>query len=64
VAQVRALLKAGEVTVTFDPKTENCTLLTRQQFRREVEAATHAESKADDDASIYEDYCQDQGGVE
>jgi len=64
VAQVMALLKAGEVTITFDPKTENCTLLTRQQFHREVEAATHAESKADDDASIYEDYCQDQGGVE
>ncbi|MDA8898421.1 YheU family protein [Porticoccaceae bacterium] len=64
VAQVMALLKAGEVTITFDPKTENCTLLTRQQFHREVAAATHAESKADDDASIYEDYCQDQGGVE
>ncbi len=59
-----ALLKAGEVIITFDPKTENCTLLTRQQFHREVEAATHAESKADDDTSIYEDYCQDQGGVE
>lgn len=64
VAQVRALLKAGEVTITFDPKTENCTLLTRQQFHREVEAATHAESKAGDDTSIYEDYCQDQGGGE
>ena len=64
VAQVRALLKAGEVTITFDPKTENCTLLTRQQFRREVEAVTAAQSNANDDASIYEDYCQDQGGVE
>ena len=64
VSQVMALLEAGEVTITFDPKTENCTLLTRQQFHREVEAATHAESKADDDTSIYEDYCQDQGGVE
>ena len=64
VSQVTALLKAGEVIITFDPKTENCTLLTRQQFHREVEAATHAESKADDDTSIYEDYCQDQGGVE
>ena len=64
VSQVRALLKAGEVTITFDPKTENCTLLTPQQFRREVEAATHAESKAGDDTSIYEDYCQDQGGGE
>ena len=64
VSQVMALLKAGEVTITFDPKTENCTLLTRQQFRREVEAATAAQSNANDDASIYEDYCQDQGGVE
>ena len=64
VAQVKALLKAGEVTITFDPKTENCTLLTRQQFRREVEALTAAQSNVNDDASIYEDYCQDQGGVE
>ena len=64
VSQVMALLEAGEVTITFDPKTENCTLLTRQQFRREVEAATAAQSKANDDASIYEDYCQDQGGDE
>lgn len=64
VSQVMALIEAGEVTITFDPKTENCTLLTRQQFRREVEAASVAESKADDDMSIYEDFCQDQGGVE
>jgi uncharacterized protein YheU (UPF0270 family) len=64
VSQVMALLEAGEVTITFDPKTENCTLLTRQQFRREVEVATTAQSKAKDDASIYEDYCQDQGGIE
>ena len=64
VSQVKALLEAGEVTITFDPKTENCTLLTRQQFRREVEAAKVAQSKADDDASVYEDYCQDRGGVE
>ena len=64
VSQVKALLEAGEVTITFDPKTENCTLLTRQQFRREVEAATAAQSKANDDVSIYEDYCQDQGGIE
>jgi len=64
VSQVKALLEAGEVTITFDPKTENCTLLTRQQFRREVEAAKVAQSKANDDASVYEDYCQDRGGVE
>ena len=64
VSQVTALLKAGEVIITFDPKTENCTLLTRQQFRREVEALTAAQSNVNDDASIYEDYCQDQGGVE
>jgi uncharacterized protein YheU (UPF0270 family) len=64
ISQVKALLEAGEVTITFDPKTENCTLLTRQQFRREVEASTAAQSNANDDASIYEDYCQDQGGVE
>ena len=64
VSQVKALLDAGEVTITFDPKTENCTLLTRQQFRREVEAAKAAQSKANHDASIYEDYCQDQEGIE
>jgi uncharacterized protein YheU (UPF0270 family) len=27
-------LHQGDVVITFDPATENCTLLTSQQFRR------------------------------
>ena len=33
-AQVRNQLDKGEVLITFDPRTENCTLMTRQQFKR------------------------------
>jgi uncharacterized protein YheU (UPF0270 family) len=64
VSQVKRLLDVGDVVITYDPKTENCTLLTRQQFRREMKAAASAQAKANDDLSIYEDYCQDQGGIE
>ena len=34
VAQVHKQLASGDIVITFDPKTENCTLLTRLQFQR------------------------------
>jgi len=38
IAQVRGQLENGDVLITFDPRTENCTLLTRQQFLRNTQA--------------------------
>ena len=37
IAQVRGQLENGDVLITFDPRTENCTLLTRQQFLRNTQ---------------------------
>ena len=34
IDQVRGQLSRGEVLITFDPATENCNLLTRNQFQR------------------------------
>ncbi len=34
IDQVKAQLSRGEVLITFDPATENCNLLTRNQFQR------------------------------
>ena len=34
IDQVRGQLTRGEVLITFDPATENCNLLTRNQFQR------------------------------
>ena len=34
IDQVRGQLNRGEVLITFDPATENCNLLTRNQFQR------------------------------
>jgi hypothetical protein len=34
IEQVKMQLHQGDVVITFDPATENCTLLTSQQFRR------------------------------
>jgi len=36
-------LRAGEVVITFDPTTENCTLLTRTQLRRALAEQAAAE---------------------
>lgn len=33
IEQVKQQLDRGDVLITFDPQTENCTLLTRKQFR-------------------------------
>jgi len=56
IAQVRLQLGRGDVLITFDPVTENCTLLTKHQFKRFV---AEQAGKDSDDSS---DYCsQDQG---
>ena len=34
IDQVRGQLSRGDVLITFDPATENCNLLTRNQFQR------------------------------
>ncbi len=34
IKQVHRQIAQGEVLITFDPVTENCTLLTRHQFNR------------------------------
>ena len=34
IDQVKGQLKRGDVLITFDPATENCNLLTRNQFRQ------------------------------
>lgn len=58
-AQVRKQLEKGEVLITFDPRTENCTLLTRQQFKRNISGET---ANSEDHPSVneaYENYSQD-----
>ena len=34
ISQVRRQLNGGDIVITFDPVTENCTLLTRRQLNR------------------------------
>jgi uncharacterized protein YheU (UPF0270 family) len=34
IKQVHRQISEGDVLITFDPATENCTLLTRNQFNR------------------------------
>ena len=64
VSQVKKLLEGGDVVSTYDPQTENCTLLTRQQFHQQVDAAMLAQSQTADDMNMYNDYCQDKEGSE
>ena len=54
IAQVRRQLDHGDVLITFDPVTENCTLLTRHQFARYVLEQESASESGDS----YEDYSQ------
>ena len=58
IAQVRRQLGRGDVLITFDPVTENCTLLTEHQFKRFV-----AEAAAKESAESSEDSSQDQGSA-
>ncbi|MGB2115313.1 MAG: YheU family protein [Porticoccaceae bacterium] len=64
VAQVHKQLSCGEIVITFDPKTENCTLLTRHQFQRNTRALMHEKSFVTQDVETYQDYVDDMGGIE
>ncbi|MDC3248758.1 YheU family protein [Porticoccaceae bacterium] len=69
IAQVRRQLARGDVLITFDPATENCTLLTRHQFNLfSAESAQQDNggngseaSGTQANAAAYEDYSQDAG---
>ena len=64
VAQVHKQLASGEVVITFDPKTENCTLLTRHQFQRNKRALMEDRNFAQQQLDSYQDYVDDMGGIE
>ena len=65
IAQVQRQLVRGDVLITFDPVTENCTLLTKHQFQRYQDEHKMAEesdqSSIYTDAEAYEHYSQDTG---
>ena len=59
-AQVRHQLDKGEVLITFDPRTENCTLMTRQQFKRSKQREIiQNPNSGENNLMAYEDYSQD-----
>ena len=59
-AQVRHQLDKGEVLITFDPRTENCTLMTRQQFKRSKQGEIiQNPSSGENNLMAYEDYSQE-----
>lgn len=58
-AQVLRQLERGDVLITFDPRTENCTLLTRQQFKRTMATETVYDEESSSPREAYEDYAQD-----
>ena len=64
VTQVRSQLESGDVLITYDPKTENCTLLTREQFRQSILATVPAEGVPQKDIATYNDYFQDLDGLD
>ena len=64
VTQVRSQLESGDVLITYDPKTENCTLLTREQFRQSILATVPAEGVPQKDIATYNDYYQDLDGLD
>lgn len=64
VAQVHKQLASGDIVITFDPKTENCTLLTRHQFQRNKRTLMQEKSFVTKDVDTYQDYIDDMGGFE
>ena len=64
VAQVHKQLASGEILITFDPKTENCTLLTRHQFQRNKHTLMEERNFAQQGLDTYQDYVDDMGGIE
>lgn len=64
VAQVHKQLASGDIVITFDPKTENCTLLTRLQFQRNKRTLMQEKSFVTKDVDTYQDYVDDMSGFE
>lgn len=64
VAQVHKQLASGEIVITFDPQTENCTLLTRHQFQRNKRRLMEDRNFAQQELDTYQDYVDDMGGFE
>ena len=64
VAQVHKQLASGDIVITFDPKTENCTLLTRNQFQRNKRTLMQEKSFVTKDVDTYQDYVDDMSGFE
>ena len=64
VAQVHKQLASGDIVITFDPKTENCTLLTRQQFQHNKRRLMEERSCAPQELDTYQDYVDDIAGVD
>ncbi|MDG1163875.1 MAG: YheU family protein [Porticoccaceae bacterium] len=65
IAQVHRQLARGDVLITFDPATENCTLLTKHQFQRYsmggAQQGSDEKLSSQSSAAAYEDYSQDTG---
>lgn len=64
IAQVRRQLDSGDVLITFDPVTENCTLLTRHQFTRYVVAQQSASQGDDSNEGCSQMGGQDTQGID
>ena len=64
VAQVHQQLASGEIVITFDPKTDNCTLLTRHQYQRNKRTLMEERSYDQKALDAYQDYADDMGGIE
>ena len=64
VEQVHKQLASGDIVITFDPKTENCTLLTRLQFQRNKRTLMQEKSFVTKDVDTYQDYVDDMSGFE
>jgi len=64
VAQVHQQLASGEIVITFDPKTDNCTLLTRHQFQRSKGTLMEERNFDQQALDTYQDYADDMGGIE
>ena len=64
VVQVHKQLAAGDIVITFDPKTENCTLLTRQQFQHNKRRLVEERSCAPQELDTYHDYVDDMAGID
>jgi uncharacterized protein YheU (UPF0270 family) len=64
VVQVHKQLASGDIVITFDPKTENCTLLTRHQFQHNKRRLMEERNFAQKELDTYQDYVDDMAGID